>query len=192
MLKEVYNTLEPEVSAATRKEENENSCAIYGLSNDELKHIFGYVGEKQYGFIASASDRFHKVYLETFGNETLTSFRNATVSMSCAKLCLDNEKLSWNNKMKLFNTAARDGKLDVLKWGHDSGYDLKHRLDEDAIAGAALNGHLEVVQYLMTIGISWYGGTCTNAAKNGHLELLKWARAKVVHGVVHVCIPMLL
>jgi len=88
MLEDVYNELEPEVSAATRKEKNENSCPMYKLSNDEFKHIFGYVGEMQYGFVACASDRFHQVYLETFENETLTSFRNATVSPSCAKLCL--------------------------------------------------------------------------------------------------------
>ena len=144
MLKDVYNTLEPEVPAATRKEKNEVSCPIYKLSNDELKLIFGYAGEMQYCFVARASDRFKKS-IETFGNETLTSFRNATVSMSRAKLCLDNERLSWNNKIKLFNTAARDGKLNILKGGDDSGYDLKHRLDEDTIA-AALNGHLEVVQ----------------------------------------------
>ena len=144
MLKDVYNTLEPEVPAATRTEKNEVSCPIYKLSNDELKLIFGYAGEMQYCFVARASDRFKKS-IETFGNETLTSFRNVTVSMSRAKLCLDNERLSWNNKIKLFNTAARDGKLDILKWGDDSGYDLKHRLDEDTIA-AALNGHLEVVQ----------------------------------------------
>ena len=45
MLKDVYNTLEPEVPAATRKEKNEVSCPIYKLSNDELKLIFGYGGE---------------------------------------------------------------------------------------------------------------------------------------------------
>jgi hypothetical protein len=61
MLKDVYNTLEPEVPAATRKEKNEVSCPIYKLSNDELKLIFGYAGEKQYCFIACVSDRFHHV-----------------------------------------------------------------------------------------------------------------------------------
>ena len=40
----------------------------------------------------------------------------------------------------------------------------------------ALNGHLEVVQYLRTLGISLSAYTCANAALNGHLELLKWAR----------------
>jgi len=70
MLKDVFNKLEPEVSAAIRKENNEDSCLIYKLlANDELKHIFGYVGEMQYGFVAGRSDRFRQVYLETFRNE---------------------------------------------------------------------------------------------------------------------------
>ncbi len=86
------------------------------------------------------------MYLEVFSNETLTSIRNATVSVSCAKMCLATKCPDGTIRAKsLFNTAARDGKLDLLIWGDDSGYDLKHRLDEDTIA-AALNGHLEVVQ----------------------------------------------
>lgn len=64
MLEDVYNELELDVSAATRKQKNENSCPIYKLSNDGLIHIFGYVGEMQYSFVACASDRFHQVYLE--------------------------------------------------------------------------------------------------------------------------------
>jgi hypothetical protein len=51
MLQDLYNTLEPEVSASIQKEENEDSCLIFKLSNDELKLIFGYAGEKQYGFL---------------------------------------------------------------------------------------------------------------------------------------------
>jgi len=81
MLEDVFNTLEPEVSAAIRKEKNEDSCPIFKLLNDELKHIFGYVGE-QYTFIACTSDRFHHVYLDMFGGETLTSIKSAAVSPS--------------------------------------------------------------------------------------------------------------
>lgn len=54
--------------------------------------VFGYVGEMQYGFVACTSDRFHQVYLETYRNETLTRFRNATVLMSCVTLCLATTK----------------------------------------------------------------------------------------------------
>jgi len=77
----------------------------------------------------------------------------------------------------LFQVAATNGKLNVLEWGETSGYELDNFLDEDGIAVAALNGHLEVVKYLRKLGISWNEDTCSNAAKNGHLELLKGCRA---------------
>ena len=106
MLEDLYNELEPEVSAATRKQKNEESCPLYKVSNDELKLILGYVGEENYRFVACTSYRFHQVYLDAFGGEALTSIRNAAVSVSCAKLCLDTEEPE-----ALFETAARDGKL---------------------------------------------------------------------------------
>ena len=79
MLQDLYSTLEPEVSAVIRKEENEDSSPIYSkFSYDELKLIFGCVGKKHYRFVACASYRFHQqVYLETFGYETLTSIETA-------------------------------------------------------------------------------------------------------------------
>jgi hypothetical protein len=82
------------------------------------------------------------------------------VSLSC-----------WKAK-GIFNTAARDGQLYVLRWGEDSGYDLKGTLNEEIIAIATFNGYLEVVQYLRMLGISWNSDTCSNAAKHGHLEVL--------------------
>jgi hypothetical protein len=110
----LYNKLEPEVSAAIRKEENEDSCPIFKVSNDELEHILGYVGEMQYGFVACTSDRFHQVYLEAFGDETSTSIKSAAVSVSRAQLCLGMEKLNCNKHAKiLFQAAANDGKLEV-------------------------------------------------------------------------------
>ena len=129
MLKDLYNKLEPEavseeVSAATRKLENEIFCLLYNLSNDAFGHIFGYVGEKQYGFVACTSYIFHQVNLKTFENEILTSFTNATVSVSCVKLCL--AASTTERPRELFNTAARDGKLIILKWEEDFGYDLKN------------------------------------------------------------------
>ena len=179
MLEGLYNELEPEVSAATRKQKNEVSCPIYKLPNDELKHICGYVGYMQYGFVACTSYRFHQVYLGTFRNETCTSFRNASVSVSCAKLCLNStERVDVNIRAKsLFNAATRDRHVHVLQWGDDSGCDLKQILNEDRIASAEFNGHLEAVQYMRTLGFSWKFDTCSNSARNVHLELLKFVRS---------------
>ena len=168
-------------TAAIRKQKNEDSCLLYKLSNDALKLIFGYVGKRQYRCVACASDRFHQVYLDTFGGEALTSFKSAVASVSCAAKCLDlEEELGCNSHAEsIFKTAATQGKLDVLIWGVDSGYELNTILDEDTIVYAALNGHLEVVKCLrkLDLPIPWKVWTCTNAAKNGHLNLLKWARA---------------
>jgi hypothetical protein len=82
MLEDVYDELEPEVSAVVRKEKNEESCPLYKLSNDEFKHIFGYVGEGQYRFVACTSYRFHQVHLESFGNETSMKRRGVCVLRS--------------------------------------------------------------------------------------------------------------
>jgi len=178
MLEDVFKKLEPDVSAAIRKEKNEDSCPIFKLSNDELKLVFDYVGEKQYGFVVCVSDRFQHVYLDTFRGETLTSITSAAVSPSRAKFCLDTEESNYDDRIgPLFQAAASDGKLDELKWGDESGYCVSGVLDEDDIADAAVNGHLEVVKYLRNLGIKWDADTCINASKNGHLELLKWCRA---------------
>ena len=178
MLEEAFNVLEPEVSAVVRKEKNEDSCPIYKVSNDSIKHIFGYVGEMQYGFVACISDRFRRAYLETFKNQTWTSIENAVVSVSCAKLCLEAERPPDCTALvkTLFIIAASAGKLEVLEWGKKLGYKLDTVLDKHTIADAALYGHLKVVKYLRKLGIPWDKWTCTYAALNGHLELLKWCR----------------
>ena len=113
MLEDLYKELEPEVSADTRKQENEISCPIYKLSNDEFEHVFGYVGQMQYGFVACTSYRFNQVYLEAFAGETLTSFVNATFSVSCcAKVCLASTERPKADKIRaksLFETATKGG-----------------------------------------------------------------------------------
>ena len=128
ILEDLLDELEPEISADIQKEKNEDSCPLYKVSNDEFKHIFGYVGEMNYGFVACTSYRFNQVYLETFAGETLTSFVNATVSVSCAKVCLASTVRPKAKRMdgfvgakSLFEIAAKGGKLDVLKWGKESG-----------------------------------------------------------------------
>ena len=172
--------IEEDSSAKKRKRMNEDSCLIYKLSNDVLKLIFGSVGENNYRFVACTSYRFSQVYLDTFGGETLTSIDSALASVSCAALYLHSEEESGCdcNAKSLFDTAAKEGKLEILKWGADSGYELNTILDKDTIANAAMNGHIEVVKHLRTVGIEWDSDTCAYAALNGHLQLLKWARAE--------------
>ena len=172
--------IEEDSSAKKRKESNEDSCPLYKLSNDELKLIFGSVGENNYRFVACTSYRFSQVYLDTFGGETSTSIDSVLASVSCAALYLHSEEESGCDfcAKSLFDTAAKEGKLEILKWGADSGYELNTILDKDTIANAAMNGHIEVVKHLRTVGIEWDSDTCAYAAMNGHLQLLKWARAE--------------
>ena len=93
-------------------------------------------------------------------------------------LCLHSEEPGCNGHAKsLFNTAAEEGKLDVLKWGEDYRYKLKKILGRNTIPIAALYGHLEVVKYLRQLDIYWDELTCVFAAGIGHLEMLKWAGA---------------
>jgi len=122
MLEDLLDELEPEVFAAIQKEKNEDSCPLYKVSNDEFKHIFGYVGEKQYSFVAGVSDRFHQVYVDTFQGETTTSMESAVASVSCAKLYLDMGSPDCDTRLtQLFEAAASYGKLEVLKWGQRLG-----------------------------------------------------------------------
>jgi len=140
-------------AAAIRKQKNEDSCPIHKLSNDELKLIFGYVGENNYRFVACASYRFHQVYLDKFG-EALTSIEKALVSVSCAAVCLHSEEPGCDSRAEsLFKTAAIEGKLEILIWGKDAGYELDTMLKWNIITKAALNGHLEVVKYLRQLDI---------------------------------------
>ena len=88
MFQDMYKELEPKVSAAIRKQKNEESSAIYKLSNDELKLCFGNLGEFQYRYIAGTSHRFKQVYDDVVGDEKRTSINNASMSVSCAKLCV--------------------------------------------------------------------------------------------------------
>jgi len=149
-----------------------------------------YAGEKQYGFVACVSDRFHHVYLDTFRGETLTSIKSAAVSPSRAELCLDTEGSNKNTCAgPLFQAAASDGKLAVLEWGEECGYELDNFLDEDGIADAGLYGHLEVAKYLRKLGVPRNNQICANAAEGGHLELLKWARANQCPWDVQTCTP---
>ena len=112
----------------------------------------------------------------------MTSIVNAAASVSCAAMCLHSEEsgcdshTQYNHARSIFNTAAKEGKVEILIWGEDSSYELDTMLTCNTIADAALNGHLEVVKYLRLLDIPWDEETCAYAALNGHLELLKWAR----------------
>ena len=49
--------------------------------------------------------------------------------------------------------------------------------DEKTCAGAALGGHLQVLQWARANDCPWDKRTCAGAALGGHLKVLQWARA---------------
>ena len=170
--------LESEASAAIRKEENEDSCPIFKLSNNELKLIFGYAGENQYGLLRVFQIGSIRLILKHSEEKRRPSIKSAAESVSHAQLCLGTERPNCDTRaIKLFQTAAKNGQLEVLKWGQGSGYELESILDKGDIANVAQNGHLEEVKYLRQLSVLWDEDTCESAAYSGHLELLKWARA---------------
>ena len=83
LLLDVCNKLKAEDSAAAIRKHNEDSCTIYKLSSDELKHIFGYIGEGQYAFVACTyidslqwGEDFGCELKQMLGQHTIAAFEN--------------------------------------------------------------------------------------------------------------------
>jgi hypothetical protein len=72
-----------------------------------------------------------------------------------------------------FRAAARHGRIWVLKWLHENGYDI---LDPDICWSAAQGGHLDVIQWARENDCPWDANLCAEAAEHGHLHVLKGAR----------------
>jgi len=71
------------------------------------------VGDQQYRFVAGTSDRFRNIYL---GH--LPASNKATALISCAELYhAETENLDFFWSKKLLNSAAKNGKAKMLKWG---------------------------------------------------------------------------
>ena len=97
-----------------------------------------------------------------------TSIESAAESVSRAQLCLGTERPNGDTRAtKLFQAAANNGHLDVLKWGQGSGYELETMLDKSDLSDVAYAGHLEVVKYLRELGLWWDEDTCASAAAGG-------------------------
>jgi hypothetical protein len=83
------------------------------------------------------------------------------------------KKINRKERLKLCNTFASEGRLDLLK----QTYTWWLQLDGNTCAAAARGGHLEVLKWLRSNVVPWSVLTCRLAALGGHLEVLKWARA---------------
>jgi len=93
-LEVICTELESDVSAAIRKRRNEESYPVYKLLNGFMMTCSSFVGDQHYGLISYTSDRFHQIYSDTAGCGTLSSIRNAAVSVVCAKLYMAERGIS--------------------------------------------------------------------------------------------------
>lgn len=66
--------------------------------------------------------------------------------------------------------AAEAGDLNELKRLYGKGYEL----DEICCNGAVTNGHVHILEYLVTLGITPGRLDCCDAAFRGHLHVLEW------------------
>lgn len=70
--------------------------------------------------------------------------------------------------------AAQAGRLDVLKWMHESKL-LQDAVSEWAVMAAAKNGHWQVIQWLLaTYPAGQFDPPYTEAVSHGHVETVHW------------------
>ena len=172
-------------------------------NTDILKHIFWFVGECQYRFIAGVSHRFKEAYLDNFPYPE--TYLNASTEEH-ARICYTELKdRSYANGIELCRSAvshcsipaldflrtikctiadfgvcahaAKLGNLELLQWCRQNGYEWDYRTCKKA----AKYGHLELLQWCRKNGCPWNSLVCASAAKTGQLEVLKWCRK---HGCV--------
>ena len=159
---------------------------IDDLPDESLELVLHFVGMNNYRFITMVAKNFLRIYRLAF-RDTNTTFENASVSISCAQLFLDEADVDSNVFtytptrqgiiQKLFHSSASTGNLNVLIWAQEiKGYKLQHQLNETTMEDTAANGHLHVIQYMREIGVPWRSSVCTIAAGNGYLELFIWVR----------------
>ena len=67
-------------------------------------------------------------------------------------------------------SAAKEGRLDILKWLRL----LNCPWNSDTCVSAAEGGHLEILQWARSEGCPWTEKVCERAAEGGHLEILQW------------------
>ena len=92
--------------------------------------------------------------------------------IACLELLCQNQG---NEYRKAYLEAAEKGSLDIIVW-----LDKKYQINFDknaAIKLASENGHLEIVQYLVSLGANIHADNefaVLRASANGHLEVVKY------------------
>jgi hypothetical protein len=74
----------------------------------------------------------------------------------------------------LWASAASHGHLNILKWAHENGYTW----DEWVYISAAEHGHLHVIKWVYELGYPWDKHTCSFAMINNHFNTVQWVVQK--------------
>lgn len=87
-----------------------------------------------------------------------------------------------NDLSGIYNCAALNGQIDVLKWGLENNITIGEESDENDIScvcnAAAEGGQKDTLDWLRKNNFKWDTFTTAGAARGGHLELLQWLRAE--------------
>ena len=134
-----------------------------------LRRILSFL-PNTFRYTAAVNKKFQAIYAAIHDDSKITTFENAIQTVGTVRIYL----ADGGDAATVASLAARGGKLDVLNAIHSEGHEITglHLCHE-----AAKEGHLEILQWLRSIGCNWNSNTCSAAALNGHLEVLKWARA---------------
>ncbi len=91
-------------------------------------------------------------------------------------------------KHGIFNgiaAAARNGHLKLLKYAHKLPYkhnNLKKFLNVDSADSAASCGHLDILDWFFSIGVTPSKTAFKYAADGGHIHILEWLHKRIIHG----------
>ena len=115
---------------------------------------------------------FTKLLSEQYKFELTTrNFKRSKITSFKFLKFLNDMTLKSKIKKEIFNSVARGGKLDLIKFCHNN----KYPWDEDTCLAAAENGHLDCLIYAHENGCPWTERICSIAAANGHLDCLLYA-----------------
>ena len=154
---------------------------IYTLPNEIFKHCFSFLGRGNYIFIAPVSHHFYNIYMEEVHKDTSTTCTAALSALETSKYCFENASDGF--KVSLCHNSAIYGKLDILQYASSMGFDIKKLFDYSTeetceVLCTASNGHLHVLKYLQSNGVTLGQRTINFAAEGGHLSILQWMQSQ--------------
>jgi hypothetical protein len=140
-----------------------------------LRSIFAFVPDS-FRFVAPVSQTFRRHYLAAHHNSTRTLLLYAVATPRTAQLWLDGGL----PVMPLAVMAAHWGRLDVLRYLHDGGWQPNPPSDgRDILMAAAPGGHFHVWEWALTNEVAvWNDNASYFAAMNGQLDVLRCVQSR--------------